>query len=330
MRRKYVFCVFTAMLFFSQNALGGELKFEEEKTFKMKSGGSITVIGDEGSIKINSWDKQEVYLKITKRVWDRNSRRAEEIMENIEVEIEHSDNLLYIREMNDDENFRFSNIFHSDKWRRHSEHQVDYDLKVPREINLKIENDEGNVEIADITGSLRLSLDEGDVILNNLESSKIDVAVDEGDLVCKNARGVSSSLFVNIDEGSVRLSNCEFAALDLESDEGDFILNGLVIKDGDFQSDEGDIEADFSLLADGSCKMRTDEGDIFIRVPENFNGQLRFQAREGRIRSDFPLSVRSWGDDGERVDDVLGESLARLSVYTEEGNITLKKIIIGE
>jgi len=306
MKTKYVFCLFTCTLFFYQSLLGGELKSEEEKTFKMKSGGSITIIGDEGTIKISSWDKQEVYLKITKRVWDRNSRRAEEIMENLEVEIEHSGNRLYIREIDVHEHFRFSNIFHSDKWRRHSEHQVDYDLKVPREINLKIENDEGNVEISEITGSLRLRLD-------------------EGDLVCKNVRGASSTLFVNIDEGSVRLSDCEFATIDLESDEGDFILNGLVIKDGDLQSDEGDIEADFSLLADGRCKMRTDEGDIFILVPEDFNAQLRFQAREGRIRTDFPVSVKRWGDEGEKLDDVLGEGSARLSVSTEEGNITLKK-----
>lgn len=325
MKAKYIFWLMTYTLFFFQSLLGGELKSEEEKTFKMKSGGSITIIGDEGTIKIYSWDKQEVYLKITRRVWDRNSRRAEEIMENLEIEIEHSDNRLYIREIDVQKHFRFSNIFHSDKWRRHSEHQVDYELKVPREINLKIENDEGNVEISEITGSLRLRLDEGDVILNNLESSKIDVDIDEGDVVCKNVRGASSTLFVNIDEGSVRLSNCEFAVIDLESDEGNFILNGLVIKDGDFQSDEGDIEANFSLLPDGRCKMRTDEGDIFIRVPRDFNAQIRFQAREGRIRTDFPVSVKRWGDEGEKLEGVIGENLARLSVYTEEGNITLKK-----
>jgi len=77
MKTKYVFCLLSCILFFCQSLLGGELKSEEEKTFKMKSGGSITIIGDEGPIKINSWDKQEVYIKITKRVWGRNSRRAE-------------------------------------------------------------------------------------------------------------------------------------------------------------------------------------------------------------------------------------------------------------
>jgi len=47
MKTKYVFCLFICILFFCQSLLGGELKSEEEKTFKMKSGGSITIIGDE-------------------------------------------------------------------------------------------------------------------------------------------------------------------------------------------------------------------------------------------------------------------------------------------
>jgi len=68
--------------------------------------------------------------------------------------------------------------------------------------------------------------------------------------------------------------------------------------------------------------------DLDIRVPEDFNAQLRFQAREGRIRTDFPISVRRWGDEGEKLDDVLGEGLARLSVYTEEGNINTQKELI--
>ena len=97
------------------------------------------------------------------------------------------------------------------------------------------------------------------------------------------------------------------------------------MKDADCQSNEGDIEVYLVLWDNGRWKILTDEGDIFIRVPEDFNAQLRFQAREGRIRTDFPVSVRRWGDEGEKLDDVLGEGLARLSVYTEEGNITLKK-----
>ncbi len=46
MNTKNVFCLFTCTLFFCQILLGGELKSEEEKTFKMKSSDSITSLDD--------------------------------------------------------------------------------------------------------------------------------------------------------------------------------------------------------------------------------------------------------------------------------------------
>lgn len=327
MKTKSLFLMVACALFFCQTLLSREISSVEEHTFRLKPDGSITLIGDEGSIKVKSWDKQEVYLKITKRVWDRNPKRAEEMLENLEIQIDHSDDRLYIKEVDIHEHFRFSDIFHSDEWRRHTEHQIDYDLTVPREIDLKIENDEGNVEITEIAGEIRLRIDEGDILLSNLESTQIDVSVDEGDLVCKNIRGATSTLFVNVDEGSVRLSNCEFSTVDLESDEGDFILSGLIFEQGDFESDEGDIDGEIDVLAGGKCRMHTDEGDIFIRVPENIAARIRFQTQEGRIRSDFPMSVRDWGDDGERFNGTVGqgETLIRLNISSDEGNITLKK-----
>ncbi|MFQ5486011.1 MAG: DUF4097 family beta strand repeat-containing protein, partial [Desulfobacterales bacterium] len=285
------------------------------------------LVADDGAVIVKSWDKAEAFLKITKRVWARSESSANEILEQLRIDIDHSDGRLEIREISTHDQFRFSSIFNSDKWHRHFEHQIDYELTVPNEINLRIENDEGNVEITQITGRLSVKIDEGDVLLNDLESTEIDVSVDEGDLLCKNIRGDGSSLHVDIDEGSVRLSSSEFASLDLESDEGDFILDGVTLREGDFQSDEGDIEADIRLLPGGRCKVRTDEGDIFLRILDDIAMQLRLQTREGRIRSDYPLSVKRWGEEGEKLDGILGQghAMARLRVYTEEGNIVLKK-----
>ena len=48
-----------------------EVSRVEEKTFKMSADGSVSVIGDEGCIEVKGWDKEEVYLKMTKRAWGR-------------------------------------------------------------------------------------------------------------------------------------------------------------------------------------------------------------------------------------------------------------------
>ncbi|MFQ5676374.1 MAG: DUF4097 family beta strand repeat-containing protein [bacterium] len=310
------------------NAFGREIKSVEEHTFKLSHGGSVTLIANDGAVVVKSWEKPEAFLKITKRVWARNTERANEILKDLRIDIDHSDDRLVIREVAGRDHFRFSSIFKSDRWHRDFEHQIDYELTVPNRINLEIENDEGNVEITQITGSLSVENDEGDVLLNDLESIEIDISVDEGNLLCKNVRGARSSLQVSIDEGSVRVSNSEFASLDLESDEGDFILNDVTLKEGDFQSDEGDIEADLRLLTGGNCKMRTDEGDIFIRILDDIVARLRLQTQEGRIRSDYPLSANKWGDEGEKLQGILGQGqpVSSLRVYSEEGNITLRSV----
>lgn len=326
MRKKYFIGFLSLTFFCMSSSYAGEVKSVEEHSFKIRRGGYISLVGDDGYIKINSWNKPEVSLKITKRVWARDRKRANELLDEVKIDIKQSGDRLDIREPDLGDHFRFSNIFHSDKWRRHFELQVDYDLMVPENINLDLENDEGNIEITKITGRLTVQIDEGDIMLSDSGPLEIDIRIDEGDLVCKNILGANSTLDVNLDEGSVRLSNAEFSTVDLTSDEGDFILDQLIMKDGEFLSDEGDIEADMRLLAGGRCRIRTDEGDVFVRIPEDNAVQLRFEAREGRIRSDFPVSIRRWGDDGEKLDAVLGqnEAMAQLSVYTEEGSIILK------
>ncbi|MFQ5636477.1 MAG: DUF4097 domain-containing protein [bacterium] len=295
----------------------------EEHTFDIKPGAKIILIGDEGNIVVSSWDKNEVQLKITKRVWERSQKRAEKLLDELEVTIDHSPNRLFIRERDIHKNRRdFWDLFDSDKWTRY---QIDYELSVPEEIDLNIENDEGDVEVEGISGRLKCQVDEGNIVLNDLSSVRIDVDLDEGHLICKNIQGKHSSLFADIDEGFVRLSNSEFKELDINSDEGDLILKNLVIEYCTLSTDEGDIEATMELAAEGRCKMKTDEGDIHFVLPENVDVELRLETAEGRIRSEFPVSVRRSGDDGERVDDRLGQGLASISAFTDEGNIILAK-----
>lgn len=325
MKTKTFFSLIILIFAFSQILIAKEIKSVEEKTFPMKFGGSVTVVGDEGNITVKAWDKEEVYLKITRRVWERNERKAEELMAELEVDIRHSGNRLFVKEvdLHDRHNFRFSDIFNRDKWNRN--YQIDYELTVPKEIDLKIENDEGDVDVTGIAGRLKLNIDEGNLFLQDLGAVQADIQIDEGDLECRNVQGSTSTFYVHVDEGAVRFTECQFAEFEVKSDEGDVVLTKLTVKDCDLDSDEGDIEADIKILPEGRCRMQTDEGDILIRLPEVPNLKIRAETAEGRIRSDFDVSIRSWGDDGEKMDAVLGQNLARLDVYADEGNIIIKR-----
>ncbi|MFQ5601959.1 MAG: DUF4097 domain-containing protein [bacterium] len=310
-----------------ESGVSKEIKKVEEKTFKLKLNSSVTIIGDEGTIVVDSWDKNEAFLKITKKVWHRNEELAEELMNELEIEIEHSDTRLYIREIDyyHDHGGSFWDIFDDHRRRRRGEYQIDYKLTLPRQVNLKIENDEGDVEVKGLSGSARIKVDEGNIDLKKLTAIRLNIELDEGHLKAEDLGGKNTTFYANIDEGAVRLYNCELEECGLSSDEGDFILKGLKAKLLDVETDEGDIEAEVEIYKKGRCKFRTDEGDIEIYLPADIEADFRVETTEGRIRTDFPVEINRRGEDGERLDDRLGEGRVRIIAFTEEGNIFLRK-----
>lgn len=306
-----------------------EVSQKEEKSFKIKFGGEVTVIGNAGYIKVKSWDKQEVQLRMVKRAWGRSRRRAEERLEEIEIEINHNGNRLLVRQVDRSRrDFHFFDIFDPDRWREGWwQVEVNFDLTVPKEINLRLENDEGDVEVSEVTGNITITVDEGRVHLENIVSNNVKIETDEGEITCYRVSSRDKNrgkISIDADEGRIRIDESKFRKMDLFSDEADLILNRIQILEGYFRTDEGDIELDMDVLKGGRYRIRSDEGDIFIVLPEDVRVSVNLESEEGYIRTDFPLSVKK-REEGERARGVIGKDRARLDVYTEEGDIALEK-----
>jgi hypothetical protein len=71
MNNKFYLLLLVFFINFSLSSISfcTEITKKDEKTFPIQPGGQITVKADEGFIKVDSWDKPEVYLVWTKRVW---------------------------------------------------------------------------------------------------------------------------------------------------------------------------------------------------------------------------------------------------------------------
>ncbi len=305
----------------------GEMRDEEEFSFTMQPGGRVTLICDDGSVTVKAWDKNEVYLKVTKIVWEHDRSRAEELLRDLQVKTDHYDDDLYIKEidLHHGNSFRLSDLFNSQTWRDHPRYRIDFDLVVPREINLKIESDEGDVQIDHVSGRLDLEIDEGNLLLSDLENVDVRIRIDEGDTECRNIRGENSRMDLFVDEGLVRFDYCEFSTLEIESDEGGMILKQLRTRDCRITSDDGDIEVGLQILRDGRYRLSTDEGDITILLAENSNISLDLTSSDGRVRSDFPLTMEEWGSGGQRLRGKVGQETARLTATTDDGHIVLRK-----
>lgn len=318
-----------SFVIFATSAWCDEARKVEEKTFDFSMGGSISLTADEGSITLKTWDKEKVYLKMTMRAWGRNRREAERLLDELEVRIQEGRNRLIIkvREHDYDDHFNFFDIFDGEFWREHQWRGgiVDFELTVPEKVQLKLRTDEGDVDVSGTEGKLTIDVDEGNVEVADIVSDNVQIGVDEGDISLYNIRGRDEG-FVKIDsdEGAVFIEDAEMGDVDVRTDEGEIDLRNVQTRRFWLTTDEGDIRAAFLPMKNGSYRMESDEGDLEIFVPENVNLQVRLQTYEGRIDSDFDLSIRS-RDDGESMEGVIGRNEGMLRAYTDEGDI-----VIGE
>jgi len=305
-----------------------EITKTEERTFDFTAGGKIQVIGDAGFIRVESWDKNEVYLRYTKRAWDSSRRSAEKRLEDLQVEINDQPGQLSIRQVPgfEEHDFNFFDLFDPDRW-GHSRHasRIEFELKVPRQCHLVLESDEGDITVRQIEGEVNVNSDEGNIALENLSRGEVSAETDEGEIDCRNFQLEDYRLQLSSDEGTVRASEVAARSVWAETDEGDLVLSRINAGGGKLNSDEGDIELEATRFDEGSWSLTTDEGDIELFIPANADAEISLESDNGSIRSDFTLERISHDDDLERRSGTLGEGRARLEIYTDEGNISLRR-----
>jgi hypothetical protein len=306
-----------------------ELTKTEERTFDFNPGGRVQVTGDAGYIHVESWDKNEVFLRYTKRVWESRRRDAERRLEDLQVEINDQPGQLSIRQIPEltERKRDFFDIFDPDRWghTRHSA-RIDFELRVPRQCQLILESDEGDVTVRGIDGEVRIDSDEGNVEAENLSHGDVSVQTDEGEIECRNLQIDDGRLSLGSDEGTIRASDVAARSVLGETDEGGFVLLRINAGGGKLNSDEGDIELEATRFDKGTWNITADEGDVDLFIPANADAEVTLESNSGGIRSDFSLNrVSDKHDRIERRTGRLGEGRGRLEVYTDEGDINLRR-----
>jgi len=311
----------------AMNSYSSEVKKVEEKSFKMTPGGHISIEGDEGFIKINSWDKPEVHLVMTKRAWGRSQADAEKNLKKIEVRISEYDDRLDIKlvKERDSKNYSFWDLFDPDTWSEHGRSPtVDFELTVPKEINLELINDEGDVTVKSIIGDVEIHVDEGDIEISDIAFNELNLSVDEGDIDGVDLINPDGRLAIEVDEGDVLFEDVRVRRLKVECDEGDISIKDLSCNSCNINTDEGDIELDISLNKNDRYRVYADEGNVSFYLPDAPDVKLDLEAEDGSIRSDFEVRI-SKKDDRRICRDTIGDGNALIEIYTDEGTIYLRR-----
>jgi len=253
----------------------------EVKTFDISPNGKVVVENVNGNVKVESWDKNQVMVQITKTIKADDQEDADEHFGRVRIEIENGKDYLEIRTHYPHEGWGgfWYWLFHGGS----ENPNVEYVMKVPSTIKLDAGSTNGNIEIHSISGGVEAHSTNGNVEVHSV-SSGVDARTTNG--------------WLNLD-----------------------IVGGKI----EGSTTNGGITATISNAADfHGLYLGTTNGTIKIYCPENLNAVVSAHTTNGRIRTEFPITIQ--GDFiGKSLDGRINNGGAAIDLHTTNGSIEIDK-----
>jgi hypothetical protein len=159
------------------------------------------------------------------------------------------------------------------------------EVHVPRECDLNIRTDDGNVRVDNVRGNLQFETGDGDVRL----------------------RDVEGSLHADTHDGNVDVT-------------GRFDLLNLHTGDGNI-----DAEVNAASAPQPGWFLRSGDGNIRLRLPDNFGADLDAQSGDGEVHFGFPISASGVGKENSMRGKINGGGIS-IQLRTGDGDIKVEKI----
>jgi len=182
MNCKITFILLFLLLPFSMGWINAQQVTEEIKrneTFEVMPSATIEVINKYGNVHVSTWDKDSVSFEISFYISEKNENRFNKIKNNVNFKITGNSSYRMAETVFGS---KFSSFFQEIQEATNllttaNQSRIDYFIKVPSYITLKINNRYGNVFIPDFRGNLDVQLSNGDFQARNLiGSNSIDLA----------------------------------------------------------------------------------------------------------------------------------------------------------
>lgn len=314
--------VVSIMAFQNVDIFAQEVK--DIKTFSVSQNGILKLYNVDGDIDVTSWDKNEIEVEYIKSIRGRSDRRSKNELDKIEIDFEKSGKNLTIT----NNNYLKKTVNYSIELfgRRYSNQpRVDFKIKIPRNYNLEIVNNDGEIVISNTNGDLYVDEDDGNVYIRNVTTNNMEIVLDDGDMYIEEVKtnNLNSSVILRSDDGRIDVENSNLESLEINGDDTKIALTEVKLKNLYIILDEGNIEADIIPVGAGRISIDVDEGDVILFLPKNIQGYFDIITKDGRINTDFDLEIDRRKDD-RWIRQKLGNGQLRIDVETSEGNIKLK------
>jgi len=262
-KREMVTCfiIFSfSMLTVSSVLLADELKLVREKTFQVKEWHNVYVDASGADVKVESWDKEEVYVKVFA------NRRA---VEKMKFDVYQTGEVVKVLAK------RKGSIFN---WFGGSLN-VKIEIMTPRNFNPQVETSGGDIRVANLTGGFKLETSGGDISINN-HKGDMYLSTSGGDIVLKETEG---NIKAETSGGDIKI-DANDGKVFAETSGGSIIINYSGVNKGINASTSG---GDIYLKIPSSFKAKVHLETSGGRVSNNFKNSRTDRVKRSLVDAQY-------------------------------------------
>lgn len=276
--------------------MADNLRLIKEKSFSVKDWDNVYVNSSGADVKIESWNKQEAYIKIL------GNHNAEEKMK---FSIEQKDKVIEVIAKKKNSLFSWfgSNL------------KVKIEISVPRNFNAHVETSGGDINVTNLVGGFKLFTSGGDITLNSLYG-QLKAETSGGDIKISNHTG---EMKVSTSGGDITCHNSK-GDLSAKTSGGDVKID---LNDGKIYASTSGGEV--SIVYSGENKgieASTSGGSIHAKLPSGFKARVHLETSGGSIENNYPNSKAEHVSHG-RLDAEFNGGGPALKLETSGGDVTV-------
>ena len=215
---------------------------------------------------------------------------------------------------------------------------IDYQLKVPSYVKLDIYGEDDPLSIRGVQGVVEVSSEDGEIRLYEVNSPHIRLQSDDGDIFLQEVVS-TGSLSIRGEDGDIEIYDTQAQEFSVRTDDGDIALyhvDGDILvhtNDGrinlsevdtshlEIEGEDGSVRVETTIYPGGNYRIRTEDGDIYLTIPNNCSAKFDATTDDGSFHIDLPIKADRVSRGHLRGS--LGKGEATIRLWTLDGDITI-------
>ena len=266
-----------------------------QKRFSVEEGGTLQIDIDYGTVSVEPSSGTSVHVELFRRVKGVSEKEEQEILEKHEYTIESKGNDVVVESRFDTDS---NGLWR--KWKNDSRFTLEVTIRVPEIYNVDFKTGAGNIQIADLQGTVRGKTGAGNIILGDIRGD-IDISSGAGNIEVDGAQGL---IYAESGAGNITLDKVE---------------GKLQVGTG-----AGNVVATIVRKLSGESELKSGAGNVTVYLEDGVGADVDGQASIGSAKTEYDLKVNGKWMSKSFSGSVNGGGHA-LSMHSGVGNVILRR-----